>query len=138
MLSEKELKFVKDTPLYRLATSTLQGRPHVVPMITRMEGDNIVIGGLHFDVSYKRKLIDRNEWVACVWDTSGGDTESIQGVEVRGKLSATGKKWDGSEYFILIPTKVFSWGIEESPAESFRNKMNFDIEGVAHEPSQRS
>ena len=137
MLTEKELQFVKDTPLYRFATSTPDGKPHVVPMITRMEGDNIVVGGMHFDVSYKRRLIDRNAWVACVWDTSEGDPGSIKGVEVRGKLVPTGKKWDDSEYFILTPTKIFSWGIEESPADSFRNKMNFDIEEREHESTKR-
>ena len=128
MLSNNELQFIKDTPLYRLATSTLNGRSHVVPMHTRMDGDDIVIGGHHFDISYKRKLIDRNQWIACVWDTKD-EIEGIKGVEVRGKVKATGKIWDGSEYFILNPDKVFSWGIEEPAAESFRTKMNF---GMAH------
>ena len=133
MISEKELQFIKDTPLYRLATSTLGGRPHVVPMITRMDGDSIVVGGMEFDKSYKRRLIDRNNWVACVWDT---DSEGIKGVEVRGRLEATGKLWDGSEYFTLTPTKVFSWGVEEPAVESFKSKMDFDIEHD-HEPTRR-
>ena len=134
MISDKELQFIKDTPLYRLATATPDGRPHVVPMTTRMDGDAIVIGGLEFDKSYKRRLINKNEWVACVWDTN---SEGIKRVEVRGRLSATGKLWDSSEYFILNPTKVFSWGIEEPASESFKAKMDFDLENRDHEPTRR-
>ena len=48
-------------------------------------------------------------------------------MEVRGKAVATGKIWDGSEYFILEPAKVFSWGIDEPASESFAKKMNFDV-----------
>ena len=126
MLTPKELQYIKDTPLYRLATSTPSGRTHVVPMITRMDGDNIVVGGYDFDISYKRRLIDRNQWIACVWDTRE-ESGAIYGVEVRGKAVATGKQWDGSEYFILEPTKVFSWGIDEPASESFAKKMSFDV-----------
>ena len=134
MLTSNELQFVKDTPLYRLATSTPSGRSHVVPMITRMDGDNIVVGGYDFDISYKRRLIDRNQWIACVWDTRDESGE-IRGVEVRGKAMATGKIRDGSEYFILEPTKVFSWGIDEPASESFAKKMHFDVEHLTQRGS---
>ena len=126
MLTPTELQFIKDTPLYRLATSSTSGRSHVVPMITRMDEDNIVVGGYDFDISYKRRLIDRNQWIACVWDTRD-ESGVIKGVEVRGKAIATGKQWDGSDYFILEPTKVFSWGIDEPASESFAKKMHFDV-----------
>jgi hypothetical protein len=130
MLTPNELQFIKDTQLYRLATSTPTGRPHVIPMFTRMDGDNIVVGGYDFDISYKRRLIDRNQWIACVWDTRD-EAGAIKGVEIRGKAVATGKIWDGSEYFILEPTKVFSWGIDEPASESFAKKMNFDVTHLA-------
>ena len=126
MLTPGELEYVKNTPLYRLAVSTPGGHPHVVPMITRMDGDNIAVGGYEFDISYKRRLIDRNPWIACVWDTRDDDG-AIHGVEIRGKAVATGKIWDGSEYFILEPAKVFSWGIDEPASESFAKKMKFDV-----------
>lgn len=127
MLSPAELDYIKNTPLYRLATSTVNGRSHVVPMNTRMDGNKIIVGGFDFDISYKRRLIGRNEWIACVWDTR--DVSGvIKGVEIRGKAVPTGKVVDGSESFELQPAKVFSWGIDEPASESFAKKMNFDVE----------
>jgi len=43
VLSPKELSFLKSHELCRLATASKDGKPHVVPVIYALEGENIVI-----------------------------------------------------------------------------------------------
>ena len=77
--------------------------------------------------SYKYRLAKRNPWVAVLWDGPG-----LQGIEVRGTTQVIEAKPE--PYFVITPTKVFSWGINEPGRESFEKKMGFDMSHQGAQP----
>lgn len=118
------------TRLARIATSTPDGKPHVVPLRARMNdaGDKILVLGNELAASYKYRQVQKNPWVAIVWDAeTEGPPRGIQGIEVRGTAVIKQNPGDKDPHFEVTPTKVFSWGINETAAESFENKMGMDM-----------
>ena len=66
ILTARELSFLKSHELCRLATASKDSRPHVVPVIYALDGENIVIA-----VDYgtkKLKNLKQNKKVALVVD----------------------------------------------------------------------
>ena len=117
-----------ETRLARIATSTLSGQPHVVPLraIMNESGDKVLVLGNSMAQSYKYRQVQKNPKVAVVWDTSSGDY-GIKGVEVRGTAVIKQAPGDKDPHFEVTPTKVFSWGINEPAVESFEKKMGMDM-----------
>lgn len=67
MLKKRELDFLKEHELCRLATASKDGRPHVVPVIYVLDGEEIIVA-----VDYKTKKLKNlreNRNVALVVDT---------------------------------------------------------------------
>jgi nitroimidazol reductase NimA-like FMN-containing flavoprotein (pyridoxamine 5'-phosphate oxidase superfamily) len=52
ILTAKELKFLKDHELCRMATASKKAEPHVVPVIYAMDGENVVVA-----IDYKTKKL---------------------------------------------------------------------------------
>ena len=116
--------------LAHIATSTPDGRPHVVPLraIMNEAGDKVLVLGNSLAQSYKYRQVQKNEWVAVVWDGEDpGPPRSIKGIEVRGKAVIKQNPGDKDPHFEVTPTKVFSWGINESAPDSFEKKMGMDV-----------
>jgi len=126
--TEKEIEYLRDQRLGRVATSGADGAPHVTPVGFRLntEEETIEIGGHGLSKSKKWRDLQANQKVAIVVD----DLESVnpwtpRGIEIRGQaiLHIEGGKerfggggWD-SAWFAIVPQRIISWGIE-APAFS--------------------
>jgi nitroimidazol reductase NimA-like FMN-containing flavoprotein (pyridoxamine 5'-phosphate oxidase superfamily) len=114
ILKPKELGFLKAHEVCRLATASKDARPHVVPVIYAMDGDNVVIA-----VDYgtkKLKNLRENNKVALVVDVYRPN----QGMMIEGECEIFER---GEEYLrllrILFDRFVYyrknPWGEGESP-----------------------
>ena len=114
VLTAKQLDFVKAHELCRLATASRDARPHVVPVIYALDGENVVV-----TIDYKTKKLKNlkeNRKVALVVDDYHpnhavmveGDCEVLE----RGKeyLRLLRVLFDRFEYYRKNP-----WGEGESP-----------------------
>ncbi len=136
MFTDAERAFIGtiETPgavrLAHIATSTPDGKPHVVPLRAKMnaDGDKVLVLGHALASSYKYRQVQKNPWVAIVWDgETEGPPREIQGIEVRGTAVIKQFEGDPDPHFEVTPTKVFSWGINEPAAESFEKKSGMDM-----------
>jgi pyridoxamine 5'-phosphate oxidase family protein len=127
MFTDAEREYIAGQSLCRIATATNSGKPHVVPLRGRLDGDKVIIGGYDMSKSYKYKQAKRNPAVAVLWDGPG-----LQGIEVRGQTEVI--EASPEPYFVITPTKVFSWGVNEDARESFQSKMGFDMSHQGPEP----
>jgi PPOX class probable F420-dependent enzyme len=114
VLTAKQLSFLKNHEVCRLATASKDARPHVVPVIYALDGENIVVA-----VDYGTKKLAnlrQNKKVALVVD----DYRPNKGVMVEGEceIFERGKEYlrllqilfDRFEYYRKNP-----WGEGESP-----------------------
>lgn len=93
MLKPKQLGFLKTHEVCRLATASKDARPHVVPVIYAMDGDDIIIA-----VDYgtkKLKNLRENDKVALVVDVYRPN----QGMMIEGKCEIFER---GEEYLRLL------------------------------------
>ena len=125
--TEKEIEYLRDQRLGRVATSGADGAPHVTPVGFRLntEEETIEIGGHGLSKSKKWRDLQANPKVAFVVD----DLESVKpwtprGIEIRGRAELHhqggeerfGGGWD-QVWFAVVPERIISWGIE-APAFS--------------------
>ncbi|HUK79795.1 MAG TPA: pyridoxamine 5'-phosphate oxidase family protein [Nitrososphaerales archaeon] len=114
ILSSKELSFLKNHEVCRFATASKDGRPHVVPVIYALDGEDIVIA-----VDYGTKKLGnlrQNSRVALVVD----DYRPNHAVMVEGECSILER---GKEYLRLLQIlfdrfevyRKHPWGEGESP-----------------------
>ena len=114
VLSSKALSFLKDHELCRLATASKDAKPHVVPVIYALDGENVIIA-----VDYgtkKLKNLKQNNGVALVVD----DYRPNHAVMVEGECEILER---GKEYLRLLQIlfekfEVYRrrpWGEGESP-----------------------
>ncbi|MBM3939874.1 MAG: hypothetical protein FJ318_03065 [SAR202 cluster bacterium] len=128
MFTRAERDYIAQNPLGRIAVSTPDGKPHAVPLFTRIEGDKVICTGFNMAKSYKYRVVQKNPWVAVVWDSRlPTPPPNIAGIEVRGTAVIKHDPGASDAHFEVTPTKVFSWGINEDPATSFEKKMGFDM-----------
>lgn len=118
-LKTREAKFLQAHELCRFATASKGGRPHVVPVVYALDGDDIVIA-----VDYKTKKLKNlreNSKVALVVD----EYRPNRGLVVEGDCEIFER---GKEYLrllqILFDRFVFyrknPWGEGESPILKIR------------------
>jgi pyridoxamine 5'-phosphate oxidase family protein len=120
--SDKELEYLKDQRLGRLATVDENNAPYVVPVGFRLSEDRdaIDVGGHGLGRSKKYRNLKANPKVAIVID----DLASVnpwtpRGIEVRGTAELHdnggterfGRGWDQA-WIRIVPGRVLSWGIE--------------------------
>lgn len=114
ILTPKELNFLKDHELCRLATASKDAKPHVVPVIYAIDGEDVIIV-----IDYGNKKLGnlrQNKKVALVVD----EFRPNKGVMVEGdcEILERGKEYlrlqkilvDKFEYYRKNP-----WGEGESP-----------------------
>jgi len=114
VFSSKGLSFLKSHELCRLATASKDGKPHVVPVIYALDGEDIIIA-----VDYGTKKLGnlrQNKRVALVVD----DYRPNHAVMVEGECSIVE---GGKEYLRLLQIlfdrfeiyRKHPWGEGESP-----------------------
>jgi PPOX class probable F420-dependent enzyme len=114
ILSDRELKFLKGHELCRLATASRDAKPHVVPVIYALDGENVVIA-----VDYGTKKLGnlrQNSKVALVVD----DYRPNRAIMVEGESEILER---GKEYLRLLQIlfdkfefyRRHPWGEGESP-----------------------
>jgi len=114
VLSSKALSFLKDHELCRLATASKDAKPHVVPVIYALDGENIVIA-----IDYGTKKLEnlrQNNRVALVVD----DYHPNHAVMVEGEceILERGKEYRRLLQILLKRFEVYRrhpWGEGESP-----------------------
>ncbi|HYB07657.1 MAG TPA: pyridoxamine 5'-phosphate oxidase family protein [Nitrososphaerales archaeon] len=114
VLTPEQLSFLQSHELCRLATASRDAKPHVVPVIYALDGENLVIA-----VDYGTKKLGnlrQNRRVALVVD----EYEPNKGVMVEGECDIIER---GKEYLRLLRVlfdrfefyRVNPWGEGESP-----------------------
>jgi pyridoxamine 5'-phosphate oxidase family protein len=108
---EDEAQYLAENFIGRVATSSLNGQPHVVPVGYRFDGTTITFGGWNLTASLKFRNLMANDKVAFVVD----DLVSVKpwrarGVEVRGRAEPVVSE-DGVTAIRIIPLNIRSWGL---------------------------
>jgi pyridoxamine 5'-phosphate oxidase family protein len=121
--SEKEIAYVREPRLGRLATVGRDGQPHVVPVGFRYspETGTIDIGGHALDRTKKfRDVRAFGRAAFVVDDLKSADPWRPRGVLVRGEAEALesggeriGPGFDGA-WIRITPRRVISWGLDAS------------------------
>jgi pyridoxamine 5'-phosphate oxidase family protein len=121
MFSAKEIEYLSQQRLGRLATSTPDGKPHAIPTGFRVVDGVVAIGGHKLAARqplYLRNIV-ANPWVAYVVDDLASVSPWIvRGVTVRGRAEVVA---DGGQQVMgpgfdplwirITPTKIISWGL---------------------------
>jgi nitroimidazol reductase NimA-like FMN-containing flavoprotein (pyridoxamine 5'-phosphate oxidase superfamily) len=114
VLTSRQLAFLKARELCRLATASKEGKPHVVPVIYAMDGEDVVIA---IDYGTKKlKNLKENRSVALVVDEYRPNRAVM--IEGECEILERGKEYlrllrllfDRFEYYRKNP-----WGEGESP-----------------------
>jgi pyridoxamine 5'-phosphate oxidase family protein len=117
--TEREVEYMKEQRLGRLATVDAEGGPHVVPVGFRYNPklDTVDIGGHNIAASKKFRDVQRTGRAAFVVDDVLPPWRA-RGVEVRGRaevLSDGGREVmeDFSEELIRVyPERIVGWGLD--------------------------
>jgi pyridoxamine 5'-phosphate oxidase family protein len=117
--TEKEIEYLNEQRLGRVATVDAEGRPHVVPVAFRYNGDldAVDIGGHNFARSKKFRDVGRTGQAAIVIDDVLPPWRP-RGIEVRGKAEVrteggTEIMENFAEEIIRIhPRRIVSWGVD--------------------------
>lgn len=113
-----ERTYLTEQPLGRIATASDVGEPDVAAVTFRLDGDEIVVGGMDNPRTLKFRNVVRNGRATIVVD----DLASVQpwrprGVKVRGSARTEG---EGPGAVIRItPETIWSWGLNEGAETHF-------------------
>ena len=118
--TDKEIEYLAEQRLGRLATVDAEGRPHVVPVTFRYnaEHDAVDIGGHDFARSKKYRDVGKTGMAAFVVDDVLPEPWRPRGIEVRGRaevLPEGGKEIMESfadELIRILPKRIVGWGID--------------------------
>lgn len=119
MFTEKEIEYLREQRLGRLATVDAEGRPHVVPVAFRYneEFDAVDIGGHNFAGSKKYRDVGKTGKAAFVVDDVLPPWR-VRGVEVRGRAEVRSEGGKGimenfsAEMIRIFPRRIVGWGID--------------------------
>lgn len=108
--TEEEADYLEQSRLARIATSSGDNQPHVVPVAYEFDGMYFYFGGWNLDRSLKFRNIQKNNKVALVID----DLFSVRpwrprGVEIRGIAEV--QENDDGLYVRITPVQKVSWGL---------------------------
>ncbi len=111
--TEEQAQFLAENFIGRLATASMSGQPHVVPVGYRFDGSTITFGGWNLARSLKFRNLMANEKVAFVVDdVVSVKPWKVRGVEVRGRAEPVISK-DGTTMVRIIPLNIRSWGLRD-------------------------
>ena len=119
--SGREISYLKEGMLGRLATVDAGGRQHVVPVALRYNPrtETVDIGGHDLAASKKfRDAVETGRAAFVVNDVVPGDRWRARGVEVRGRAEVYARGGGGvvsdfdDEMIRIIPERIVGWGID--------------------------
>ena len=124
VFTEKEIEYLGEQRLGRLATVDVEGRPHVVPVAFRYNAElgTLDIGGRNFARSKKFRDVEKTGKAAFVVDDVLPPWRA-RGVEVRGRAevhSEGGKEIMenfANEVIRIFPQRIVGWGIDSDAYE---------------------
>lgn len=109
-LSEAEADYLMQHKLARLATCSLQGEPHVVPISYSFDGSYLYFTSFNLKHTLKLKQIQQNNRVAMVVDDWDSESPwSPTGIEIRGVADIM--DCQGATCVRITPEKAWSWGL---------------------------
>ena len=109
--SDAEAGYLAENFIGRVATTSPDGQPHVVPVGYRFDGSAITFGGWNLTKSLKFRNLMANAKVAFVVDDLVSTKPwKVRGVEIRGKAEPVTTK-DGVTMIRIIPLNIRSWGL---------------------------
>jgi len=116
--TEREVEYLRDQRLGRLATVGASGRPHVVPVGLRLNPELGVVdvGGRNLGRTKKFRDAEETGRVALVVDDVLPPWRA-RGVEVRGRAKVFGDgeaagAGFGGELIRIFPERIVGWGID--------------------------
>ena len=137
--TDKEIEYLRSQLLGRMATTSGNGAPHIVPVGFRLDStaQTVQIGGHGLSKSKKWRDLQANPRIAfSVDDLASVDPWTPRGIEIRGIAElhhdggeqVFGDGWD-SVWFAVVPRRIISWGIE-GPAfsETGRSPGSYVVE----------
>ena len=106
--TQKEVEYLREQRLGRLATVSASGRPHVVPVGFRVDPELGVVDirGRDIDRTKKFRDVAQTGRVAFVVDDVLPPW-GARGVEVRGRAEVL-----GNESIRIFPERIVGWGID--------------------------
>jgi pyridoxamine 5'-phosphate oxidase family protein len=115
MFTEKEVAYLQQQPLARVATVSASGQPDVAPVGYDFDGEYFYISGRNLAATYKYKNVQVNGQVALVVD----DLASVQpwrprGIKIHGRADIVEREtgYVGAGAYIQVrPERKWSWGI---------------------------
>ena len=109
--SEDEAEYLAENFIGRVATSSVEGEPHVVPVGYRFDGSTITFGGWNLTRSLKfRNLMANNRVAFVVDDVVSTSPWRVRGVEIRGRAEPIAAE-GGVTMIRIIPLNIRSWGL---------------------------
>jgi|SRR5271157_2929428 len=110
--TEEEASFLAENLIGRVATVSLSGQPHVVPVAYKFDGETISFGGWNLERSLKFRNMMINNKVAFVVDEIVSTRPwRVRGLEVRGTAEPI-RGNEGVSGVRIIPLNIRSWGME--------------------------
>ncbi|HMD78733.1 MAG TPA: PPOX class F420-dependent oxidoreductase [Nitrososphaerales archaeon] len=110
--TEEEAAFLAENFLGRVATVSLSGQPHVVPVAYKFDGKTITFGGWNLEKSLKFRNMMSNQKVAFVVDEIVSTRPwRVRGLEVRGRAEPI-RGSEGVTGVRIIPVNIRSWGLK--------------------------
>ncbi len=119
VFTEKEIEYLREQRLGRLATVNARGEPHVVPVAFRYneEADAVDIGGHRIAKTKKYRDAGSTGRVAFVVDDVLPPWQA-RGVEIRGRAEIHGEGGGdigpgfAPELIRIHPERIVSWGLD--------------------------
>jgi len=109
--TEAQAQYLAENFIGRLATASVSGQPHVVPVGYRFDGSTITFSGRNLTTSLKYRQMMANDKVAFVVDdVVSYHPWKVRGIEVRGRAEPVVSS-DGVTMVLIIPLNIRSWGL---------------------------
>lgn len=129
--TEKEIEYMKEQRLGRLATVDAEGRPHVVPVGFRYnpEHDSVDIGGHNLAGSKKYRDAGKTGKAAFVVDDVLPPWRP-RGIEVRGRAEIFSEggtevmEGFSEELIRIFPQRVVGWGLDSDAFTANSRSVN--------------
>ena len=104
--TEKEIEYIKERRLGRLATVDAEGGPHVVPVGFNEEPDTVDIGGHDLGATETFREAEITGKAAFVVDDVLPPLR-VRGVEIRGRAEVYSE-----ELIRIFPRRIVGWGLD--------------------------
>ena len=116
MFSEKELAYVRNQPLLRLATVEVNGQPDVDAVGFRFDGQRFFILGqdLARTRKYKNVAAGNKQVSLIIDDLASTQPWTPRGIRLHGLAETT--EVNGRPYLVITPTVSWSWGVDDTDA----------------------